>query len=253
MLDSCIWKGTYPLLKYIRTWTAAALTGSLLLAPTVITPAVFADTPVSGSGVTAGQIDAAALEQQARAQLQLSVDHWKVADSKRAFGGIDQVRGRHFEFEGISDTTKGTTISTYFDSQRRLTDYRRNNHQTTLGTVAHADAMQQAKSWVQRFLPDYAGQLVLTRDGYGFGTHSFYFQREVNGATVQTDSVQVLVNHAGEVEQFTLTNWETREFPGTEKAISPEQAKQIYSDSLDLRLRYYFGTDGLPKLTYSPY
>lgn len=110
-------------------------------------------------------------------------------------------------------------------------------------TYSIDEALQKAKSFIQRIAPDLYNNLELNKNRYPISAYdidySFHFVRIINKIPYPDNTVNINVNkYTGEITNF-YSNWERiLKFPDTENVLSIEEGKNAFKDNIGLDLIY---------------
>jgi len=123
-----------------------------------------------------------------------------------------------------------------------------------LPSVKYEDAKKSAIGFLKKVAPDKYTSLRLDEgevDKYNPYNYDFNFIRQIEGIDFPSNSATVRINSQnGIVESYDL-NWEEYNFPDPSKILSIEEAGEIYSKQLGIRLIYKRFGDEI-KLVYQP-
>ncbi|MCK9479595.1 MAG: S-layer homology domain-containing protein [Firmicutes bacterium] len=147
------------------------------------------------------------------------------------------------------DVTGGGFIesySKYDNSGRQYSEY------VKIPDITKQEADDIVNSFIAKVCPEIAGEYEYAEPRIYDGNYSYNFIRVVNG--IKMPSNQASFNIDSRMKEITnyYGNWNVSfEFPSPEKAISKEEAQNIFADKTPLDLEYRIDSDGKPKLQYS--
>ncbi|MFJ7952881.1 YcdB/YcdC domain-containing protein [Lysinibacillus sp. NPDC096418] len=104
--------------------------------------------------------------------------------------------------------------------------------------VALSKAIEYLKEWAPSYIHDYAK----SKDSYSFDEyskyHTFTFPRVVNGITVSGDDINVAIGEDGSLRMLNIYRQNIQDWPSVSKGITPEVAKERFSEALKPKLQY---------------
>lgn len=99
-------------------------------------------------------------------------------------------------------------------------------------------AIEYLKQWVPSYLHQYAKPIDEPYLDKESGVYHFTFPRVVNGILVDGNHISVSIDSNGELYSLFVHHQEKGDWPSVSNIISADNAKQLITDSLSLKLQY---------------
>ncbi|MFJ7738548.1 YcdB/YcdC domain-containing protein [Lysinibacillus sp. NPDC097287] len=103
-------------------------------------------------------------------------------------------------------------------------------------------ALTKAIDYLKEWAPSYVHQYAKTMESYSFDEyskyHQFIFPRVVNGITVTGDEINIGIGTDGSLRILTINHQNIQDWPSASKLITPEVAKETFSEALKTKLHY---------------
>lgn len=103
-------------------------------------------------------------------------------------------------------------------------------------------ALTKAIDYLKEWAPSYVHHYAKTMESYSFDDyseyHQFTFPRVVNGIKVTGDEINIGIGTDGSLRLLTINHQNIQDWPSASKLITPEVAKETFSEALKTKLQY---------------